>query len=395
MTLGERIQLKRKENGLSQEDLGSKMEVSRQTVYKWESNQATPELQKLIAMAEIFGVKIGWLINEEEDETKEAAYKEIADRLVGVIEANVKHSKSSRNKPLTAGLVGLLLFSIVFGTVKFNSLEHRYRELDRAIDRNNQYVQREISNISSNVATMLNNYNSITVNSDVMISGLDLMGNTITFTISAQPKTYTTGMKAMFHVSTGKEVYDFEGSEGNNKTFTVEAKVPLTNDYAEISVEFIHGETSETKQITSYDGLLANTFPLYDIIWQIDFAIRPDYKGFLDEYCEVMKMGYHESDDYYGFAHELPKIVSLEMFLTEDGVRVADYTYDEVYTSAQNTASGNGDVDTYWYYFKRPADIKLTQGKAYAEHFVATDEYGRQVEVISTANEVNTEFHLK
>ena len=45
MTLGERISSKRKECGISQEALGEKLSVSRQTIYKWESDQAIPEFQ--------------------------------------------------------------------------------------------------------------------------------------------------------------------------------------------------------------------------------------------------------------------------------------------------------------------------------------------------------------
>ena len=77
MTLGERILLKRKEAGMSQENLGDKLDVSRQTVYKWENDQATPELDKLIAMAKIFNVKVGWLIAEEESEQSNIAYDQI------------------------------------------------------------------------------------------------------------------------------------------------------------------------------------------------------------------------------------------------------------------------------------------------------------------------------
>ena len=44
MTLGQRIQKKRKEKGLSQEKLGEQLNVSRQTVYKWENDQTIPEL---------------------------------------------------------------------------------------------------------------------------------------------------------------------------------------------------------------------------------------------------------------------------------------------------------------------------------------------------------------
>ena len=66
MTLGERIAEKRKENGLSQEALGEELGVSRQSVYKWESGSALPEIEKLIAMSRRFGVTIGWLLGVEE-----------------------------------------------------------------------------------------------------------------------------------------------------------------------------------------------------------------------------------------------------------------------------------------------------------------------------------------
>ena len=47
------IELRRKA-GLSQEDLGYKLNVTRQTVSKWELGQTTPEMDKLIEMSKIF-----------------------------------------------------------------------------------------------------------------------------------------------------------------------------------------------------------------------------------------------------------------------------------------------------------------------------------------------------
>ncbi len=85
MTLGERILQKRKECGLSQESLGEKLDVTRQTVYKWESDQAVPELDKLITLARIFGVGVGWLIVEEESDQKEQAYLEAAQRIAALL----------------------------------------------------------------------------------------------------------------------------------------------------------------------------------------------------------------------------------------------------------------------------------------------------------------------
>lgn len=45
MTLGERIQKYRKMKGLSQEELGKLLHISRQTISKWESNQSSPYIQ--------------------------------------------------------------------------------------------------------------------------------------------------------------------------------------------------------------------------------------------------------------------------------------------------------------------------------------------------------------
>ena len=71
MTTGQRIALKRKEAGLSQETLGAELGVSRQSIYKWESDTALPEIDKLVALSRRFGVTVGWLLGVEE--TPEAA----------------------------------------------------------------------------------------------------------------------------------------------------------------------------------------------------------------------------------------------------------------------------------------------------------------------------------
>ena len=55
MTVGERIQQLRKAAGLSQEQLAEQLDVSRQSVSKWELNDAAPEISKIIALSELFG----------------------------------------------------------------------------------------------------------------------------------------------------------------------------------------------------------------------------------------------------------------------------------------------------------------------------------------------------
>ena len=66
MTLGDRIADLRKERGLTQEALGEQLGVSRQAVSKWESDTATPDIEKLIGLSKAFDVTIGFLLGVEE-----------------------------------------------------------------------------------------------------------------------------------------------------------------------------------------------------------------------------------------------------------------------------------------------------------------------------------------
>lgn len=66
--LKERIALARKQAGLSQEQLGEKLGVSRQAVSKWESGQTNPDLAYVVGMCRLFGVSSDWLLMGEESE---------------------------------------------------------------------------------------------------------------------------------------------------------------------------------------------------------------------------------------------------------------------------------------------------------------------------------------
>ncbi len=62
MTIEERIQELRKGKNLSQEQLADLLGVSRQSVSKWESGQSLPEIEKLIAMSELFDVTADYIL---------------------------------------------------------------------------------------------------------------------------------------------------------------------------------------------------------------------------------------------------------------------------------------------------------------------------------------------
>ncbi len=68
MELNEKLYELRKKNNWSQEDLAERMEVSRQTISKWESGKTIPELNKLVKISEIYEITLDELVKETTSE---------------------------------------------------------------------------------------------------------------------------------------------------------------------------------------------------------------------------------------------------------------------------------------------------------------------------------------
>ena len=90
MILADKIIELRKKNGWSQEELAEKLNVSRQSISKWESAQAIPDMNRIITMSQIFGVSTDMLLKDELELTAaqgEADFDEPQARVVTVEEA--------------------------------------------------------------------------------------------------------------------------------------------------------------------------------------------------------------------------------------------------------------------------------------------------------------------
>lgn len=70
MNLSDRIQALRKARGISQEELADRVGVSRQAVSKWESEQSSPDLDKIILLSEYFEVTTDYLLKGIEPAAK-------------------------------------------------------------------------------------------------------------------------------------------------------------------------------------------------------------------------------------------------------------------------------------------------------------------------------------
>ena len=117
MILADKITEERKKNGWSQEDLAEKLGVSRQSVSKWESAGSVPDLQKIIQLADLFGVSTDYLLKDtlgqENRGTGAANEPESTLRRVSMEEANAFLSAKKKAAPMIANAAALCILSPV------------------------------------------------------------------------------------------------------------------------------------------------------------------------------------------------------------------------------------------------------------------------------------------
>lgn len=81
MLLSEKIMQLRKKNGWSQEELAQQLDVSRQSVSKWEAGGSIPDLNKILKMSEIFNVSTDYLLKDEiEDDLGKVQVPEVEEQ---------------------------------------------------------------------------------------------------------------------------------------------------------------------------------------------------------------------------------------------------------------------------------------------------------------------------
>ncbi len=76
MDFGEKLFELRKEKNLSQEEVADRLNVSRQSVSKWETNQSVPDFDKIIPLCELFGIGAEELLTGKKPEEPESSEKE-------------------------------------------------------------------------------------------------------------------------------------------------------------------------------------------------------------------------------------------------------------------------------------------------------------------------------
>ena len=276
MTTGQRITEKRKALGLTQEALGGELGVSRQTVYKWESDGGLPEIEKLVALSRRFGVTVGWLLGvEDAPETAPAPESpELTERQLQMVEEIVDRYLAARprwrrwQKWACAGAAALALFGawrLWQGTM--DRVDQRLLDFNNQISQVQRSVSQQVNGIASQVQDILDRQNSLLAESGAEIGGYDFSAGergSVLFSVYAVPKSYQAGMTAAFTAECGGEVRTAEGVLTEGQRFSAELPYPLTDENITLSVSFtLPDGTVETQLLDAgyFNGLYSRTLP--------------------------------------------------------------------------------------------------------------------------------------
>jgi len=120
MNFNEKLIELRKSKGLSQDELGQRLGVSRQTISKWELSQSYPDFQRLVLLSDYFGITLDELVKDID--VQDVRDRNLSEKQLSVIYDDVQNAKSAINIVLNTfaiiGVVGVLLFlaiGIFFG----------------------------------------------------------------------------------------------------------------------------------------------------------------------------------------------------------------------------------------------------------------------------------------
>ena len=384
MTTGQRIAQKRKELGLSQEALGERLGVSRQSIYKWESDAALPEIDKLIALSRLFGMSVGVLLGVEEEATQQPREDgELTEKQLQMIEEiTARYAQSLPKEPprkkhpvLRVLAIAAILTAAWQLYAKLEEVDRQYQNLTNQV----QYVQRnvesQVQGISSRVESILESQNSLVADKEVSIAATDLKENLVTFAFRAVPKTFTETTVAYLEVSAQGETVTFGPYQpGSNQTFSGEVTTALT-DKITLSIVFEDGGVRQTQLLREYYDLYTASLPdlwsLHADFWRMSLN-EPYVLEFPSRTNEGQVVYFREVDSGKQWAENEPaaELASAKIGLFKNNTLVA---WAE---PIEKPDSYLGFEDCQFFRFP-DLRLELTEEDALCVGALLTDSYGR------------------
>ena len=386
MTTGQRIALKRKEAGLSQETLGAELGVSRQSIYKWESDTALPEIDKLVALSRRFGVTVGWLLGvEEAPETASAPDSgELTDAQLKMVEEITERYLAAQTapKPRKKWPYVLAALMVLYAAHRaYQSIDRQFDGVYSRIGQMDSSMSNQVYSISGQVEEILKQQNSLTVDYGIELVSADLVKNAVTFSVYAVPKTYVEGMRVEFsvdngHSSNSKTVLSEPDQNGQpvSEKFSAELTCELTDDISITAVFVMPDGTRQTQPLQTYSGLYSGSLPDVASLVDADLQGRAQIENGKLTLPDAMEYALTLNTKLDNILIPRAEAVSIRVGLFKNQRLVA---WAEPISADEQTSYRGYDNATF--YRLEPLSFPFAAGDILESAAVLTDEYGREV----------------
>ena len=267
MNFSENLSKLRKEKGIKQEVLANDMKVSRQTVSKWENGTAMPDLKKLTALAEYFGITMDELLGftEKGDNGESQKINDYTKEYVNEL-ISLENAESNRkiNDIKSKWKTSVIILSIILAFTTIVALDSSQKVDD---------LQDKVNDISMapSIITDDSYDNSSDISDDANYEVLSACENepwllNVRFTYA--PQTYTNSLKVTLNITdkSGKsQQLDYDNKDGKfiletqidaseNATYTLIAKDDSTTSSVDLESDFTDNYFN-----IDFDGISLNT----------------------------------------------------------------------------------------------------------------------------------------
>ena len=103
----------RKQKGFSQEELANRLNVSRQTISKWEVGESTPDMENLVAISELFEISLDELVLNKVPEEADTSAQVVKSEFYSDIKENVltdeNRKKAKKGIKIAAIVLGIIV----------------------------------------------------------------------------------------------------------------------------------------------------------------------------------------------------------------------------------------------------------------------------------------------
>ena len=161
MTIGERLLKLRKEKNISQEELANALDVSRQTISKWETDQTTPDFDKIVPLCEYFNITSDELLtgkksvnsDNKDDENRNVYARNLSIAIIMYIVsvAVLIFAAAVLKSPIIGVCLFFIIIALATGLIIYNSVTNKKQ--DEETEENT--IEKSINNITGIITVIV------------------------------------------------------------------------------------------------------------------------------------------------------------------------------------------------------------------------------------------------